>query len=239
MAHDNIFALPIEKIGQFTFDEEVVKVFPDMIRRSVPGYASVLSMVGVLGQRYCSAGTVAYDLGCSLGAGTLILQQAIPEDCKIIAIDDSRAMLDEFESQLAVRKQTNIHTLHADIRAVDYEPCSFVMLNWTLQFVPEESRDDLITKLFNSLHPGGALMLSEKIVASETDERELMIDLHHGFKAANGYSQLEIAQKRTSLENRLLPESIEAHRARLRRAGFKTICVWFQCFNFASFLAVK
>ena len=240
MPRDQIFALPIEKIGQFTFDEEVVKVFPDMIKRSVPGYASVLSMISVLGNRYCEPGTRAYDLGCSLGTGTFLLQQAIPGDCAIYAVDNSSSMLDELNSSLTQRPGiSNVHTILADICDLDLQPARFVMMNWTMQFVPEAEREDLVAKIFRSLEPGGALMLSEKIVAEDSGSRDLLIDLHHGFKAANGYSELEIAQKRTSLENLLVPETAEQHLQRLRSSGFDDVCIWFQCFNFASFLAVK
>jgi tRNA (cmo5U34)-methyltransferase len=67
----------------------------------------------------------------------------------------------------------------------------------------------------------------------------LLTDIHHDFKRAHGYSDLEISQKRSALENVLVPETIAAHRDRLTKAGFASVDVWFQCFNFMSMLAVK
>ena len=67
----------------------------------------------------------------------------------------------------------------------------------------------------------------------------LNIDLHHEFKRANGYSDLEIANKRSALENVLIPETLAGHKQRLAKAGFESCDVWFQCFNFASLVAVK
>ncbi len=87
--------------------------------------------------------------------------------------------------------------------------------------------------------PGGALLLSEKICFEDAAQQELMTNLHHDFKRAHGYSDLEIAQKRTAIENRLVPETLATHVARLRDAGFGSVAPWFQCFNFASILAVK
>ena len=66
-----------------------------------------------------------------------------------------------------------------------------------------------------------------------------MTDLHHDFKRANGYSELEIAQKRTALENVMKPDSLEEQITRLKNAGFKHITPWFQCFNFTSLIAIK
>ncbi|HBT2311646.1 TPA: DUF72 domain-containing protein [Klebsiella pneumoniae subsp. pneumoniae] len=62
---------------------------------------------------------------------------------------------------------------------------------------------------------------------------------HHDFKRANGYSELEISQKRSMLENVMLTDSVETHKARLRQAGFEHAELWFQCFNFGSLVAVK
>ena len=44
--HDNLFAKPLGKIENFSFDKAVVDVFPDMIRRSVPGYETILAHCG-------------------------------------------------------------------------------------------------------------------------------------------------------------------------------------------------
>lgn len=41
------------------------------------------------------------------------------------------------------------------------------------------------------------------------------------------------------LENVMLTDSVEAHKARLQQAGFEHAEVWFQCFNFGSLIALK
>jgi tRNA (cmo5U34)-methyltransferase len=89
------------------------------------------------------------------------------------------------------------------------------------------------------MRPGGILILSEKIVFLDPRLQELNTELHHAFKRANGYSELEVAQKRSALEDVLVPESLQQHQQRLREAGFSSIDVWFQCFNFASLVAIK
>lgn len=239
---DRVYALPMEKVGRFTFDEDVVEVFPDMIARSVPGYASVLSMIGVLGRRYLQPNSNAYDLGCSLGAGSQLLRDVAPPSTHIYAVDNSKPMIERLRAELLEdqppRMARIVPTL-ADLRQLEMRDSTFVMMNWTLQFIPVDERDRLIGRIFDSLRPQGALMLSEKIVASQPAERDLLIDLHHEFKSSNGYSQLEIAQKRNALDESLVPETSECHQERLARAGFKTVAIWFQCFNFASWLAIK
>ncbi|HCV40784.1 MAG TPA: carboxy-S-adenosyl-L-methionine synthase CmoA, partial [Pseudomonas sp.] len=55
---------------------------------------------------------------------------------------------------------------------------------------------------------------------------------------ANGYSELEIAQKRSAIENVMKPDTLQAHQERLHAAGFTKVVPWFQCLNFASLIAL-
>ena len=114
-----------------------------------------------------------------------------------------------------------------------------VVLNFTLQFVPEDQRQSLCQRISDAMLPGGILILSEKIKFADPHLQELNTDLHHAFKRANGYSDLEVAQKRSALENVLIPETLGKHQQRLKDCGFSSVDVWFQCFNFASMVAVK
>ena len=83
----------------------------------------------------------------------------------------------------------------------------------------------------------GALVLSEKIRFPDAEEQQRNDMLHHDFTRAQGYSDMEIAQKRTALDNVLVPDTLDEHIARLRAAGFTEITPWFRCFNFLSIIA--
>jgi tRNA (cmo5U34)-methyltransferase len=240
MPEDRIFSLPLSKVGDFVFDEKVVEVFPDMISRSVPGYASIVGMTVELAAKYAMPQTYVYDLGCSLGAVTLPMSRRVPDSCHIVGVDSSPAMVESLLQKLEQESKAGaVDIVQEDIRAMDFEPSSFMVMNYTLQFIPREDRLEVLSRIGQSLQPGGALVLSEKVNVGNSEAQKMLTDLHHSFKRANGYSDLEIAQKRTSLENTLIPESVETHLERLEAAGFRSALVWFQCLNFASFLAVK
>jgi len=238
---DNIYANTLDEPGEFAFDDSVASVFPDMIKRSVPGYTTIIAMTGLLAGRYAPPGSKIYDLGCSLGASTLAMRQHVHHlDCEIIAVDNSPAMLQRCKSII----DTDTHELPvslvcADIQDVAIESASVVVLNFTLQFIAREQRDAVIQSIYDGLQPGGIMILSEKVTFEDPHLDQLNIDLHHQFKSANGYSDLEIAQKRTALENVLRPETLNQHKQRISRAGFGSCDVWFQCFNFASLIALK
>jgi len=238
---DNLYADPLAQAGQFRFDDSVARVFPDMIRRSVPGYATIVSMTGLLAGRYALPGSRLYDLGCSLGASTLAMRANLQAPgCEIVAVDNSAAMLARCRAELerAGPGDTPVTPVESDLQEVAIENASVVVLNFTLQFVPPGQRDQVIRTIRKGLLPGGILVLSEKVRFEDPHLDALNIDLHHQFKRANGYSELEVAQKRTALENVLVRETLATHRRRIIDAGFTSCDVWFQCFNFASLIAL-
>lgn len=238
---DTIYATPHPAISAFRFDDEVVRVFPDMIARSVPGYELLVPLIGLWAARTVQAGTNVYDLGCSLGAATFAMRQRITQpDCEIIAVDNSPAMVRRCQEILAMAQGRTPVTLRmADVRDVMIENASLVVLNFTLQFIAPAERDAIIERVYAGLVAGGILILSEKVVFADAVHNERMVEIHHDFKRANGYSELEIAQKRTALEEVLIPETVEQHQARLLGAGFASAEVWFQAFNFVSTVGIK
>lgn len=239
---DQLFQSPFEEIADFRFDAGVVEVFEDMIERSVPGYSAILGMTGELAQQFVQPQTVVYDLGCSLGGSSLsIAQRPLAKGVSIIALDSSEAMISRFKEKIAAHsdKLVPIQARQEDICVSDFQPTSFVVLNFTLQFIDPELRSELIRKIFAALVPGGALLLSEKIRLPDADTDQLIVDLYHNFKKSMGYTELEISQKRTALENVLLPETANTHIQRMQDCGFNQVSPWFQCFNFCSFLAIK
>lgn len=239
---DQIYASPLDQIIDFKFDEKVVNVFPDMIQRSVPGYSTMISTIGIMAARYAQADSVCYDLGCSLGAVTLSMRQRIHQpNCKIIAVDNSPAMIEQAQQLLSADQNqlVDVDLVCNDLLDIQISNASVVVMNFTLQFIAIEQRDALLKRIYDGLKPGGVLILSEKLAFDDEQVNQFHIDSHHDFKRSNGYSDLEISQKRSALENVLIPESLEAHQHRLKSAGFSFIDKWFQCFNFISMVAIK
>ena len=157
-----------------------------------------------------------------------------------MAVDNSSAMLQRCRNIIDTdTHDTPVSLVCADLQDMPIENASVVVLNFTLQFVARGARDAVIQRICDGLRPGGILILSEKVTFEDPHLDELNIDLHHQFKRANGYSELEVAQKRSALENVLLPETLKQHRRRIAGAGFGSCDVWFQCFNFASIVALK
>jgi tRNA (cmo5U34)-methyltransferase len=215
-----------EKLGDepFRFDDSVANVFPDMLKRSIPGYAASIEAIGSLAARYVTPNTACYDLGCSLGAATLAMHQGIrAEGCRIIAVDSSEAMIERCRT--VVDGADNIEVRLADIRDVAIENASMVVMNYTLQFLGVDARDDMLGRIADGMVEGGLFLLSEKVVDENAHMEDLLVDMQH--------------RKRAALDNVLVPETVARHRQRLANAGFSHSAVWLRYFNFVSIVAIK
>ena len=51
-----------------------------MIKRSVPGYPTIVENIGVIAAQFAQPNTRLYDLGCSLGAVTQALRRHVSQD---------------------------------------------------------------------------------------------------------------------------------------------------------------
>ena len=243
MAHsqDKIYAHPHSSIDKFKFDNNVAGVFDDMIRRSIPNYDQIISTIGDIAAKCAQENTHVYDLGCSLGTATISMRRKIATDnVKIIAVDNSESMIQRCQEHIsAYRSHVPVELICADISDIEINNASVVVLNFTLQFLEPTARKQLLTKIYNGLIDGGILVLSEKLSFDKPAIHHLLDDLHLDFKRANGYSELEISQKRTALEDVMRIETTESHIKRLNECGFSQANIWFQCFNFASMVAIK
>jgi tRNA (cmo5U34)-methyltransferase len=148
-------------------------------------------------------------------------------------------MLEQASGYLAqFPEASRIELQQADVLDTPLDNASVVIMNYTLQFIPIEQRETLLKRIREAMTSGDVLILSEKLTLPDPRLNEYLIDLHHDFKRQQGYSDLEIAQKRQALEDVLVPETRERHVARLTAVGFSRCDVWFQCLNFGSLIAI-
>ncbi len=233
---DQIFDESFSQVSSFAFDEKVVSVFPDMIKRSVPGYDTILKGIAMFAMKHVEPKTHVYDLGASLGGASLTIDQAIgSKDVTIHAIDISSAMITGLNQLLtSVEVNNTVSVELQDLSQTHIKDASMVVSNFTLQFIDPALRNDAIKNVYQGMNPGGVFVLSEKVKSSDA-----LIDAYHGYKKINGYSDREIARKRQALEDALLPDTVSEWKTRLAEAGFSQIELWFRAFNFVSIVCVK
>ncbi|HMV35410.1 MAG TPA: carboxy-S-adenosyl-L-methionine synthase CmoA [Turneriella sp.] len=239
---DEIFKRPGSGKTPFEFNAQVAEVFDDMVSRSVPFYREVLRMTAELAHDFYQPGTQIYDLGCSTGALLPhIEEQFAGLPYLYTGIDNSDDMILKANLHCprinsgAMKAEFSV----ADIAAVNFEPASVFVSNYTFQFLKPLARQALLRRIYTALASDGCLLLSEKCLEDSADVSRLYADHYHAMKARNGYSELEIAEKREALENVLIPFRVSENIEMLREAGFNPVSIFFKCYGFTSFLALK
>jgi len=242
MNRDENFKKPKALIEDFNFGAETARVFDDMLDRSVPFYGEIQRMIGELAADFATPGSQVYDLGCSTGTTLMELDRTIPAaDVRLIGIDSSEEML-----EVARRKFETAPMLHPTElicrnleHNLELSRASVVVMNLTLQFVRPLYRDRLIQTIAQGTQNRGCLLLVEKVLCQNSTLNRLFIKHYYEFKKRNGYSDMEIAQKREALENVLIPYHHEENRELLQRNGFRACDVFFRWYNFCGMIAVK
>ena len=241
MYKDTIFSKKTFNSGSFKFNDSVAEVFADMLNRSIPGYESSIEIISHLAKNFVQPNTQCYDLGCSLGAASLAMSNnIIAPGCQIIAVDSSQAMTKRCKLKIKENKnKIPISVECKDIRKIQINNASIVVMNYTLQFIPIEQRNALISKIYKGIIKNGIFVISEKICEENTEINNLLTKLHYDFKKNRAYSEIEIHRKRKALENVLIPEHRKTHIHRLKTAGFKKVFIVLQHINFLTLVGIK
>ena len=232
---DEVYRQPRSHIVDFAFTEEVAAVFPDMIRRSVTGYETIIPVTGLIAARHLGSEGTAYDLGCSLGATTLaILSNSEAAQIKVVGVDSSAPMIAGATDNIS---DPRAHFVCQDLREAKLTDAKVVVLNLVLQFLEPDQRQAVVANIRTQMRDDGLLILTEKVRDDDPWLHEFYDETHLAWKRANGYTDLEISGKRTALENVMKIDTEQIHLQRLQNAGFSRSIQWFRCLNWASFLA--
>lgn len=241
MAKDELFATKRGSPKDFDFGAETAAVFDDMLLRSVPFYTEVQRMIGELTAEFAVEGTNVYDLGCATCNSLVAFDSMLPPGVRFIGVDGSPEMLEQAREKLTQHKIARDYELVlADLnQGVQVANASAVIINLTLQFVRPICRAPLIQSIASGMNKGGCLLIVEKVVTKDPTLNRLFIKYYYAFKQRNGYSELEIAQKREALENILVPYRLEENIDMFLQNGFSEADVFFKWYNFCGLIAIK
>jgi tRNA (cmo5U34)-methyltransferase len=227
-------------LSDFTFGTETAAVFDDMLHRSVPFYDEMQRMIAELVSDFAVDGTNVYDLGCSTCATFRDLKD-LDQDVTFVGVDASEAMLARAETELKRAKFTRRYVLRQQDfhHGLEIENASVIIMSLTLQFVRPLYRERVMRTIYGGMNHQACIILVEKVLAEETLMNRLFIKYYYDLKRRNGYSDIEIAQKREALENVLIPYRIEENLQLLLSTGFRFPEIFFKWYNFCGILALK
>lgn len=166
----------------------------------------------------------------------------------VVTHDQVRAEVARHVSAGLVRPTDRVPRVDLELRDLrkglsDVAPgsCSVVTSELVLQFVPVEHRPRLLRDIYNSLKPGGALVMVEKTLHPSVQLDDMFTRLYYDEKARNGLSAEAIRKKRQSLEGFLVPQTRRGHIELLAAAGFaeRLTSPFWSCLQFEGIVAVK
>ena len=241
MNKDKLFRRRRRVVKDFTFGKQTAAVFDDMLSRSVPFYGEIQRMIGELAADFAVEGTNLYDLGCSTGNTFLMLDPLVPNDVRFIGVDSSPEMLARAREKLRHHGITRGYELVcADLnQGIQVSNASMVVMNLTLQFIRPLYRHQLVKSIASGMNEQGCLVLIEKVLPKDSMLNRLFIKYYYAFKKRQGYSKMEIAQKREALENVLVPYRLEENMELLVSGGFSQCDLFFKWYNFCGLVALK
>lgn len=227
--------------GAWAFDGDVTAVFDDMLARSIPQYETMRRAVFDLSCLYIQPHTAIVDMGASRGEACAALIDKYALQNRFYLLDVSAPMLAVMQERFQHYINLNsVAVSHCDLR-YEFPPvdASLVLSVLTLQFTPIEYRQRILQRVYDSLIPGGAFILVEKLLGGTAVIDEVMVKVYYALKRENGYTPEQIERKRLSLEGVLVPVTARWNEELLRMAGFRQIDCFWRWMNFAGWVAIK
>lgn len=226
--------------GSWIFDDNVTKVFDNMLARSIPGFEDMRSLTTQLACKYALANSYIVDLGCSRGGSLAPIVELLGSRNKYLGIEISDSMRIAAQDRFKNLKDINIQIVDMDLRvSFPKVDASIILSVLTIQFIPIEYRQQILASAYENLRPGGAIVLVEKILGSNAHLNSTFVDLYYGMKGRNGYTEEQINTKRKSLEGVLVPVTAAWNEQLLKDAGFVHVECFWRNLNFAGWIGVK
>lgn len=228
--------------GKWCFNEDVARVFTDMLERSIPGYSLMRTLTYNVARNFIMKGTCIVDMGCSNGLSAERLIQNHINDNKVFLFDTSEPMLTECRKKYSAELDTGhlfIENRNANSDWRLDNRCSLVQSILTLQFIPKDERLSVVKHAYDSLLRGGAFILVEKVQGAAYEIEKVLSKEYFDMKRENAYTEEQIAKKRKSLKGVLEPNTIAQNILLLHKAGFGAIDTYWRCLNFVGIIAIK
>ena len=226
---------------KWVFDQEVTTVFDNMLERSIPDYLNMRSLVNSLTLRYLQSGSSVLDLGCSTGGAIKDIIDLAPQETQFIGVEISEPMREQAEKNLQRFVDTKqVKIINCDLREdFPISNNSVVLSVLTIQFIPIEHRQRIISSIYENLIPGGVFIFVEKILGNDSVGNTMLEDLYYKLKGENGYTEQQIRTKRKSLEGVLVPVTSDWNIEMMSKAGFSNVQQFWQQLNFAGWVGFK
>lgn len=209
----------MRKPDEFSFAKYArADAFDEHINKSIRGNNHLREDCVRFSQYFIQPKTQVIDLGCSSGA---LLRDVRDynvgrfEGVKYVGLDVEA----EFAKQWKKLSAANLKFFKKDARKFSNKNASLIFSLFVFQFLPEQDRLPLVKKIYDALTPGGAFIISEKVLAKNAKFQDMLAMTYYDFKKQS-FSEKEILDKEASIRNQMKLWSEFKLFEMLRAAGF-------------------
>ena len=238
--------------GSWKFDNNVAINFDEHVSQSILHYKDIQKYVCSLSEWFLKENSITYDLGCSTGETIKKLSTLrISNKVKMIGIDSNKQMIKIAKSKLMLqkkifKKQKNIISkpeiefLCRDILKINSFQKSNLFISILLfPFLNYAQRKKILTKIYDALVFGGALICVDKIRAKSSDFEDIFNQVYFDFKIDKKLTSNQILNKSKSLRSSMHLFNQDEIYDLFRNCKFTKTEVFFRWFNFIGFIAIK
>jgi tRNA (cmo5U34)-methyltransferase len=224
---------------KFTFAQRE-EGFDNHIEHSIRGYTNLWNDVLKYSEYFVEDYTNIVDVGCSTGKllKAMIAQNTFAPDAQYVGIEveeDFYKTYDEDE-----HNYDHLYYHRDDVREYQFSNCSLVTSIFTLQFIPEVQRLDIIRQIYDGLNPGGAFIFAEKTASEYSKIQEIKTFTYYDYKREH-FTAEDILDKEKQLRHMMKLNTRNELISKCATAGFsfQKIDSFWQNYGFTAFIAIK
>ena len=226
---------------KFTFAQRE-EGFDNHIEHSIRGYTNLWNDVLKISDFFIEDESNVVDVGCSTGKllKSMIDQSSYAKKCNFYGIEIEEDFFPQFDDDEQNPKYSNLRYFRGDVRDFAFKDCTLVTSIFTLQFIPEFQRRDIIKQIYEGLRYGGAFVFAEKTVSECPRIQDIRTFTYYDFKREH-FTTDDILDKEKQLRHMMKPVSRRELMNMCMTAGFELerIDSFWQNYGFTGFIAVK
>ncbi|MBF4473087.1 class I SAM-dependent methyltransferase [Flavobacterium sp. HJJ] len=180
------------------------------------------------------------DIGCGAGNYTLKMLSKIP-NLNSVLIDLSQNMLDKAQERVLAATTGKVETIQGDIRDIELPRNHFdiILAGAVLHHLREDSDWEFVfQKLYNSLSPGGCLMISDLLVQDHEGVNQMVWERYADYLTQHGGQEYQ--QKVFDyIEIEDTPRSMTYQLELMKKVGFSSVEILHKNACFGAFGGIK
>jgi len=220
------------------FNTEEAANYDDVIRRRIPLYREIQTLMASLLPFPKKEYLRVLDLGCGTGETSVSLLKEYPL-ARVTGIDSSPDMLDVARKKV---KHTTwrVDFLCQDIRAFNLEgEFDVIVSGFSLHFLSPDEKEEILRKCLALLKDGGMFMDSEAVLSPSEKVYNMYMEKWKDFMRSNGFSDEEIGSHILKFLKDVKPMTVDNQLGLMRKAGFRDVECYFKYLNWAVFGGYK